>query len=633
MGFSRKRLLVIGIDQAIPCILNKFNKEGVLPNIRKLIESGVSCEALPCAPCDTPTNWATIATGATAAIHGATSFYMHLTGDSLNNGLNYRSRTQLTRYCKAEYIWDVADNAGYTPFVTNYPAGWPSNFKKGAMSLFTWPIPESFPRMLLPSSTHNFNSNLDNISNRLLRVESSKHAKDNAQLLKATLYIKSKEIKKQKLIEIYLKDSKDRGYDTIQFSKKYNDESELSREKLWSDWIQKDVITDYGVLPCLFRLKVLNFDPKGDNFKVKLSAIFNIKGWTTPESFGKALVKNVFKYDLPKRQEIRFMIYGSLDNFLSSARQESLTLAKSIKFAYKMLNWDFCFFHYHHLDSINHTLLASVDNKSPNYTEEREEEAWEYIKEMYIIVDQLVEKLINSCVDDNTIILFISDHGAVPIWRIIDIPLIFAKSGLINYKYDNRKKKYVIDWNKTVAFPYMEPPFIWVNLKNRDPNGIVSQNKYEDVRDDIIETLIKVKDPSTNQSIIQSALKKEETENLGLNGDRIGDLIYFLKPPYGIFDGNLNSINASILPQNYLTKLEVSNSQKFFGAHAYYLPSTKFNNFSVSAPFIMSGPGIKKGIMLKKLINLIDIAPTLSYILEIPKPKNSIGEVLYDVLE
>ncbi len=628
MGIRRKKLLVIGIDQAIPYLLSKFIKEGEIPNIAKLAESGVSGEAFPCAPCDTPTNWTTIATGATTAVHGATSFYMHLPGESFDVALNHRSRTQLSRYCNAEYFWDVADKAGYIPFVTNYPAGWPSNFEKGAMSLFTWFIPESFPRMILASSFYSFSADSDNSSKELIEIEDKNNIDSFSPLLMAFIYVKNKEIKEQPLIKIYLVDSRRKGYDKV----KINDHKFLIRNE-WSDWIERDLETNYGVLPCLFRLKIIELDSRGKYLKIQLSTIFNTKGWATPESFGKKIVENVFKYDLPKKQKIEFMIFGSIGKFIESARQECLTLTESIKYAYKELNWDMCFFHYHHLDSINHTTLGYLNKKSPIYSEQQEKDSWDNIKKMYKIVDEMVGELVKSCTDEKTIVLFISDHGAVPVWKTVDITSVFAKAGLTSYKFDDNKKKYIIDWKKTLAFPYMEPPFVWVNLKNRDPHGIVKINEYEDVRNRVIDTLRNVKDPTTNQNVIQTILKKEDTSDLGLNGDRIGDLIYFLKPPYGIFDGNLNNINASSLSQNYLNKLEVKNSKKFFGAHAYFHPSAKLDNFSISAPFIISGLGIKKDVVLNKPINLIDVSPTLSQILEIPKPLNSQGRIIYEIFE
>ncbi|MHA1432049.1 MAG: hypothetical protein ACTSRV_16915 [Candidatus Freyarchaeota archaeon] len=51
---SRKELLLIGIDGAIPDLVKLFSKKGVLPNITELIEKGVIAEAFPCVPCDTP---------------------------------------------------------------------------------------------------------------------------------------------------------------------------------------------------------------------------------------------------------------------------------------------------------------------------------------------------------------------------------------------------------------------------------------------------------------------------------------------------------------------------------------------------------------------------------------------------
>ena len=113
---------------------------------------------------------------------------------------------------------------------------------------------------------------------------------------------------------------------------------------------------------------------------------------------------------------------------------------------------------------------------------------------------------------------------------------------------------------------------------------------------------------------------------------KIGDVVYFLKPPYGIFDGNLSKLDASKMTKSEFERPLVDLSRSFFGAHAYYLPSTKFGDYSISVPFIISGPGIKEGFKLKDHVNLIDIAPTISNLLNIPKPKNSEGKVLHQLM-
>lgn len=65
-----KRFMLIGLDGAMPNMLEKFRDEGSIPNMTKLMKQGAFMEALPCIPVDTPTNWVTIATGARPGTHG-----------------------------------------------------------------------------------------------------------------------------------------------------------------------------------------------------------------------------------------------------------------------------------------------------------------------------------------------------------------------------------------------------------------------------------------------------------------------------------------------------------------------------------------------------------------------------------
>ena len=628
---DEKKLLVIGIDQAIPYLITKFLKEGLLPNIESLVKNGVIGEGYSCPPCDTPTNWTTIATGATTAVHGVTSFYMHVPGESLDLGMKYRSRTQLYKNCKAQYLWNVADSNGYKPFVLNYPSGWPNIFKNGVMSLFTWNIPESLPKMLISTEIYKI---VSNTHSSLKNDEISEYIFENIQSLTQNLKmsIESKNGFK-KNFKIELNKSKNQMYDSIKISGINSGKVEIVKENEWSQWVNLNINSEFGILPCLFRIRPLKVEDNGKYIKLERSGIYNTKGWSVPESFGVKIVKNVFEYDLPKKREVEFMIYGKMKNFLKSARNESLSLVRALDFAKRDFNWNFCFFHYHPLDTINHDLLAFLHKKSTVYSEAKASKALKNVETAYKIVDEMVGELMKRCVDEDTITLFISDHGAIPIWKVVNITKILTEAGLITYKFSNSQKKYIIDWNKTMVFPYMEPPFIWVNLKGRDPSGIVKQEEFENVRDQIIEVLSNAKDQKTNVKLIDKALKKEDASDFGLNGERVGDVVYFLNPPYGVFDGDLDALDASSLSPSAYNKPITYNSKRFFGAHAYYTPDTVFGNFSVSVPLIISGKGIAKGVTLNKIIKLTDIAPTLSHLLNIPKPKQAQGSIIYDILE
>ncbi|MEJ2294747.1 MAG: alkaline phosphatase family protein [Candidatus Lokiarchaeota archaeon] len=589
---NQSKLLVIGIDQAIPYFIRKFLADGVLPNIEHLVKNGVFGEGYSCVPCDTPTNWTTIATGANTATHGVTSFYMHLPGEPLDLGMKYRSRTQLYKNCRAQYIWDVADNNGFKPFVLNYPSGWPSIFKNGVMSLFSWNIPESLPKMLISSEINKIvsRSQYPLISSDIVK-KIFENIKNLAQNLGMSIEGQISDYLKNIKINLTKSNVNLEIYDSIRISEKYSGKVKIIKEGEWSQWLKLDINSEYGVLPSLFRIRLLKIEENGKFIELEHSGIYNTKGWSVPESFGEKIVK--------KRD----------------------------------FNWDFCFFHYHPLDTVNHDLLAYFYKDSRVYTQEKANKALNNVKTAYQIVDEMVGELMKRCIDKDTITLFLSDHGAIPVWKVANITKILIQAELITYKFIKSQKKYIIDWNKTKAFPYMEPPFIWVNLQGRDPNGIVEQKDYESVRDYIIEVLLNARDQKTNVKIIDKALKREDATNFGLNGERIGDVVYFLKSPYGIFDGDLDAMDASSLSSNAYNKPIAYDSKKFFGAHAYYTPDTVLGDFSISVPLVICGKGIKKGEHLNRIINLTDIAPTLSHLLNIPKPKQAQGSIIYDIQE
>jgi len=634
MTSTPKKILFIGIDQSIPYLLKKFMDKDVLPNISKLVESGVIGEGLSCPPCDTPTNWATLATGATTAVHGATSFYLHLPGEPFELGPKIRSRTSLSRYAGAEYIWDTAEKNGRVPFVINYPAGWPSDFKKGAMSLLTWPLPESLPRELSYPATLKFSTEPSKPSLQITQAEADPGMfNSKSALLQIAIGVKNRHVVKAPVLNGYIIDSEGNGYDSLAIANGKGEDWQLLKMEQWSDWISVEVESNQGKLPCLFKVQIVEMASDGSKLNLKLTSYYNTKGWTNPEDFGEKLIRNAIEHDLGKEEKVDYMISGEVKTYLFRARREALTLARAIKYAKGSLGWDLCYFHIHLLDAVNHRTLAVLHEDSPFYTEKAATKALGYVQTAYQIVDEMVGLLLESCVDDETVVFFLSDHGAMPTWRMVNVPLALVRSNLLNYKWDSKKQKLVVDWNKTLAFPYLEPPYVWVNLKGRDPQGIVSTGDYESVRDRIIQALYQMKDPETGDPIIKLAIRKEEAADLGQDGERIGDVVYFLNPPFTLFDGALEQLDPSEQPPEILVKPEAYNVEVNYAAHAYYLPDAKLGEYSISVPIIVNGSGIKKGFKLENPVQLIDIAPTIAHLLQIPAPRNSEGKILDEILD
>ncbi|TFG19205.1 MAG: hypothetical protein EU530_07010 [Promethearchaeota archaeon] len=597
---AKQKVLLIGVDQSIPYLLNKFVEEGVLPNIKNLIDTGTYAEGLSCAPCDTPTNWTTIATGATTAVHGATSFYPHVLGEELDFGAKTRSRSQLSEFTTAEYVWETADRQKVPSFVLNYPAGWPAKLTYGIMSTFTWPIPHTLPIILRPRKNIVYSEKTEK---KTLKIQDGSF----------TLKLSANDIITFKII------------DNEKLEYYHKNQLHSLEHGQWGNWLEYNQPYRGNEIGVLRKIRLNQISEDGSSVDIDISPIFNTEGWATSKDFSRNVLKSiVFPEDDPISHGVGYTFEGEMKQVIEFARIETKAITDTIFYAKKHLKWDLCYFHIHHLDTINHNSLGRLHPEFPDYDEKIAETTLSHVRSAYSIMDTMVGDLMERVVDDHTTVVYLSDHGAIPCWRVFNIVKPLVDAGLMVYKKEGNR--YKIDWSKTQVFPYMEPTYIWINLKGRDPQGIVDTKDYGSVRDHVIDVLSKLKDPENNKPIMDLVMRKEDHPELHQNGDRIGDIVYFLNSPYNIFDGNLGDMNAA--ETTLLDRPICYESKEIFGAHAYYLPKKRFGPYSNTVPIIINDLKGNNKKTLKGFTELIDIAPTISEILKIPAPAQSQGKPL-----
>ena len=118
-----EKVAVIGVDAMDPRLTRKYVDMGIMPNVKKLIESGSAREDLTllgALPTVTPPQWTTLATGAYPSTHGITAFYRQ-GGDLDMVNLNFNSE-----HCRAEQLWNVTAEAGKKTLVWHWPgSAWP----------------------------------------------------------------------------------------------------------------------------------------------------------------------------------------------------------------------------------------------------------------------------------------------------------------------------------------------------------------------------------------------------------------------------------------------------------------------------------------------------------------------------
>lgn len=143
-------------------------------------------------------------------------------------------------------------------------------------------------------------------------------------------------------------------------------------------------------------------------------------------------------------------------------------------------------------DYTGHAFLQTVDPSQPTYEKEKAEETWSIIRRDYEITDMMFGKIIR-CADERTVVVLVSDHGIV-CGKTVFLNNALAQAGLLSFKKDPETNRLIIDWSETKAFA-QRSVHIYVNLKGRDPSGIVDPAKYHKVREQIIDVLYKLRDP------------------------------------------------------------------------------------------------------------------------------------------
>ena len=204
-------------------------------------------------------------------------------------------------------------------------------------------------------------------------------------------------------------------------------------------------------------------------------------------------------------------------------------------------------------------------------------------------------------------------------------------------KWHDNPSNLSIRWENTKCHP-LEPchAHIFINLKGRDPHGIVEQKDYERVQEEIIKALYEMKNPETGERVVALALKKKEAGALGIQEgpgyDRVGDVIYAWKPGYMSH------------PFIYRTAVKYRDgSERIIVNPELYEPAALCKNFTgvhlalpslhdMHAVMIMAGPGVKP-YERKYAARIIDVAPTISKIMGMDVPKDVEGGVLYDIID
>ena len=316
------------------------------------------------------------------------------------------------------------------------------------------------------------------------------------------------------------------------------------------------------------------------------------------------------------------------------------------------IDWSFLMTVFQSSDVMQHCFWAHMDKDHPYYKAENHEKYGNVIFDTYRKIDTAIGRIIKKAGKDTTFIIM-SDHGAAPVhkyfftnkwlmkkgWLVlngkrpykVDIksrPLdeVLARIGMKGFirflpyhvrtgKIPSPNKRFLplselIDWSKTKA--YATNTGININLKGREPNGIVEQGEYDRTSNNIREELYKLLDPQTGEKVVDKVFRRDE--------------IYhgpYLEDAYDLYFTPERSL---YLPTKSLNSRDIIEPlpDKEMSMTAHHFNCMK-------GIFMAQGPNISRKCRPDSP-EIIDILPTVLYLMGIKIPDSVDGRVLKEVV-
>jgi len=611
-----KRAILIGLDGVSPDFVLRMIAQGKLPNLKRFLDQGVLApHCYSSMPTSTPENWTSIATGAWNGAHQVMSFQKFQPEE-----LKGRWMSGFTsKESQSEFIWDAAERAGERTILLKYPASWPPTMTTGIQvcGCHVRPCLHQLDGSYLFSTVERPGATMVELAQadgwaglpagaRPMFETTIAYGRltDDDAAGKGGLSVPVCKIPAGgKVYQLLVYASKGADCDRVAVCREKDLGAAIADmgEGEWSPWILDDFDTEDGPRQGSFRLKLEELSANGEAIRLFSTHVMDIDHYTFPPEWGRRLYDEIGPYitdigwDATGHKLGRRWI--SEETFVELAEHQHQWFVDAIKYFLAHEEWSLCMTQVHCIDCINHYCLHVAD---PVAKANGEESAryMAVIESLHESLDRMVGQIMDA-VDDSTVLVLVSDHGGLAGVRPVDVNAILEQAGLVARDADGG-----VDWARTRAH-VQNAVFVNVNLKGRDPNGSVDLSDFERVRDQIVAALLEYVDDDTGLHPFSLVLKKEDARMLGLWGDpsaqKIGDVLFALRGEFG-------------------------------GNHGSQLSSAKWGVGSNTSFLAFHGAGIRRGERLERPTWLVDIVPTLCFLLDLPVPKDTHGVVLYQAI-
>ena len=323
-----------------------------------------------------------------------------------------------------------------------------------------------------------------------------------------------------------------------------------------------------------------------------------------------------YTYPESLRDEIRSWVGEYLldvDNFRTEEKDKLLDqiyemTKKQFEVARHLLTekeWDFFMMVVMGIDRIHHGFWKFHDPKHAKYEPGSKYE--NAIRDYYIYVDQKVGELL-SRIDPETTVLVVSDHGAKAMVGGVCVNEWLMQKGYLHLKEKPAGVipfgKAKVDWKRTTAWGeggYYSR--IFLNVKGREPEGMIDPSDYERVREELRRGLEAI----TDDQGINIGTKVYKPEEVYSEARRI-------PPDLIVYFGNLSWRSVGSIGLGSILTFENDTG-----------PDDA--NHDTHGIFMMAGPEVRKAGRQEGM-RILDVAPTVLNLMGIEVPGDMEGKVI-----
>jgi predicted AlkP superfamily phosphohydrolase/phosphomutase len=655
----QQKVVILGFDGMDPELTERWMAEGKLPNLAKLAAQGGFHRLGTTHSPESPTAWASFATGVNPGKHNIYDFLVRDTETYMPDLamvkrepprflFNYLpiARPKLTSTRGGTSFWVTAGRAGVRPSVLTVPVTFPPEDVPNGELLSGLPLPDirgtmgTFYYFATDLSRYEEgNTEFGGILRRLIFERN---------VAKAEIVGPPNPIVRQQERELQAKSSRSeadqkmladlsaRADVKLPFTITWNREArtanlELAGETIhlaehqWSRWIAVDfnvnaLVRLHGMVQALLLTA-------GNELQLYLSPV----NWhpenppaamSSPPSFAADLYQRLGPYRTlgwpeatwPLNEE-RIDEQTFMDDLGKSFADRAATILNRID----ARRWDLLIGVIETTDRVQHMMWRLIDPGHPLYDAALAARFGTSIQRVYQKADDFVGQVVERLPKDATLMV-VSDHGFHSFRYGVNLNTWLVEHGYMALKGQRPGEKKLddlfggggtfwenVDWPNTKAYA-MGLGQIYINLDGREGQGAVAQNVYDQVVDALAAELRGFIDPRTGRSIVRNVYKRKDIY-AGPYFNDAADL------QIGFEDGYRSSWQTAL--GGTPPQLIEPNLKKWSGDHGSFdyaiTPGVLFSNVKISA----TDPRI------------IDIAPTVLKLFGVPIPTDIDGKPLF----